>query len=113
MSAVTGYSAGHFEKFLTHESGVPRGSGMSDAMWQIKPVAERKNARAGFQFSDFNLNLWTSMDSPVDCDLASPEPAVHVAVVVAPKRRTTVEGFWKPARPCSGNAIRVGSREGL
>jgi acetate kinase len=59
----------------------------------------RAEACAGFEFLNLKLDGRKNVESPVDCDIASPDSAVRVVVVAAREDWAIAQECWKLARP--------------
>ena len=58
----------------------------------------RDAACSGFEFLGLELDRRKNGDSPVDCDIASPDSAIRVAVVAAREEWAIAQECWRLAR---------------
>ena len=59
----------------------------------------RAAASSGFEFFGLKLDRQKNNDSPVDCDIASPDSSVRAVVVAAREEWAIAKDCWKLAGP--------------
>jgi acetate kinase len=90
---------------LRHHTGAMIASlGGVDALAFTAGIGEnspevRAEACAGFEFLGLKLDRQKNIESPVDCDIASPDSTVRVVLVAAREDWAIAQECWKLARP--------------